>query len=164
MKDHHTFLQAAPNWANRRNFVCVGDGPAEYRRSLQQFAEQAGARNVIWAGARRDMPSVYNALDLLALSSRGEGFPNVVAEAMACEIPCVVTDVGDARQIVGETGVIVPPGDAQALAEGLRQLLLLSDEERKALGRRARQQIVDKFSTEKMVAATESFLMDLLKR
>lgn len=164
LKDHHTFLQAAAQLGQQAQFVCVGDGPAEYRRSLQQFAEQTGARNVLWAGARRDMPSVYNALDLLALSSRGEGFPNVVAEAMACEIPCVVTDVGDARQIVGETGVIVPPGDAQALAEGLRQLLLLSDEERKALGRRARQQIVDKFATEKMVAATESFLMDLLKR
>ena len=65
------------------------------------------------------MPAVCNALDVLASSSITEGFPNVIAEAMACGVPCVVTDVRDSRNIVGEFGIVVPPGDSDALAAGL---------------------------------------------
>jgi glycosyltransferase involved in cell wall biosynthesis len=167
MKDHQTFLQAAARLeqnVERVRFVCIGDGPAGYRQSLQDFAENVGAGRVIWAGAQKDMPAAYNALDLLALSSRGEGFPNVVAEAMACEIPCVVTDVGDCARIVGNCGVVAPPEDSGALADGLQSLLLLTDAERESLGLRTRQRILDEFSTEKMVAATESFLTRLLEQ
>ena len=69
------------------------------------------------------MPAVYSALDLLCLSSISEGFPNVVAEAMACGVRCVVTDVGDAAAIVGETGLVVPPGRPEEMAAAIQELL-----------------------------------------
>jgi glycosyltransferase involved in cell wall biosynthesis len=79
---------------------------------------------VLWLGPCSNMRAVYNALDIVCLSSAfGEGFPNVIGEAMACGRRCVVTDVGDCRPIVGPTGWVVPPGDADALADGLMQAL-----------------------------------------
>jgi glycosyltransferase involved in cell wall biosynthesis len=65
------------------------------------------------------MPAVYNACDLVVLTSRSEGHPNVVAEAMACGVPCVVTDVGDAARLVGPTGLVAPVRDAVALGEAV---------------------------------------------
>jgi glycosyltransferase involved in cell wall biosynthesis len=83
---------------------------------------------------------------------------------MACGVPCVVTDVGDAAQIVGDCGIVVPPKNPVALAEGLGRLLRLSDSEKQILGKRARQRIENTFSSEKMVAAIESFLTAILER
>jgi glycosyltransferase involved in cell wall biosynthesis len=167
MKDYQTFLMAAAQVQssnfNQVRFVCIGDGRAEYKQSLQEFSKNIGA-NVIWAGLRNDMPAVYNALDLLVLSSKfGEGFPNVIAEGMACGVPCVATDVGDCKIILGETGRIVPPGNAQALAEAIKQLLSLSPEEKEEMKRNARERIEDEFPIEKMVSKTEQFLMNLLR-
>jgi glycosyltransferase involved in cell wall biosynthesis len=66
---------------------------------------------------------VYNALDLLVSSSRTEGLPNVVAEAMATGVPCVVTDVGDSARIVGKHGWVCRPGDSDALARAMAAAL-----------------------------------------
>lgn len=85
------------------------------------------------------------AFDVLCSASRGEGFPNVVGEAMACGVPCVVTDVGDSAMIVGDTGRVVPPENAEALAKGLMELLQLSPSDRAALGKAARERIRSEF-------------------
>lgn len=126
-KDHRNFLEAARLLSYERKdvrFICVGDGPAHYRRALSEFAERAGLSDrLLWISARRDGGAVFSALDIAVSSSSGEGFPNVIGEAMACGIPCVATDVGDSAWIVGETGAVVPPRDPHALKAAIAKLL-----------------------------------------
>jgi glycosyltransferase involved in cell wall biosynthesis len=165
MKDHPTFLQAASLLAQERNhlrFVCVGAGPAEYRDSLLQLTRSLKlTEHVTWLGGRSDMPAVFNALDLLVSSSAfGEGFGNVIAEAMACGVPCVVTDVGDSKWVVGDTGEVVPPRDPVALVKASGKLL----DRIPHTPTQTRRRIVEQFSVEKLVADTEEVLLKLLDR
>lgn len=161
MKNHPNFLRAAAQLAigdPGLRFVCVGSGPLEMSAQLQDLSRQlALGQRLVWAGPRQDMPQVYNALDVLCLSSNAEGFPNVVGEAMACGVPCVVTDVGDAARVVGDCGEVVPPGDALALAQGLRTMLarLNAEPELQSL---SRQRIEDCFSVHQMVQRTDALL------
>lgn len=106
-------------------------------------------------GRRSDIPMIMSGSDLYVLSSIGEGFPNVVGEAMACETPCVVTDVGDARMIVGETGVVVAPRNSNELANGILQILQLNKDGRERLGNLARERVVKNFSIDKIVKQFE---------
>ena len=92
-----------------------------------------------------------NALDVFVLSSRSEGFPNVVGEAMATARPCVVTDVGDAAALLGTTGRVVPARDPAALAAAIVELLALSSEERRNLGQAARARLIAEFSLQRTV-------------
>lgn len=129
MKDHITFLNAAALLAKENaniRFVCVGDGDKDYREMLHQMGSELGlGARLLWTGARADASAVYNAFDIATSSSRfGEGFPNVVGEAMSCGIPCVVTNVGDSAVIVGDTGIVVPPRDPRELADGWNRSLL----------------------------------------
>jgi len=165
-KDHATFLRAAALIVNRRpeaRFVVIGDGPAEYCGELRRLAAELGIESrVIWAGRMDDMPAVYSALDILTSSSATEGFSNVLCEAMACAVPCVATDVGDSAWIVGDTGAVVPPGDARTLAETWNRLLGRPNEELAGLGRRARLRIESHCRRELLVEQTESVLDSLL--
>ena len=108
------------------------------------------------------MNSVYNALDILVSSSITEGFPNVIAEAMACGVPCVATDVGDTRQIVDDAGAVVPPQRPDLLAEQLLRMIQLSPDEKEALKQRARVRIVNNFGMDIMVTATLTRLRELI--
>lgn len=158
MKDHPTFLSAAarliltdPRWW----FVCVGDGaPEDMARLSKQTAELGLEQRLIWAGACDDMSAAYSAMDIVASSSSGEGFPNVVAEAMACGRPCVVTDVGDSARIVGEFGVVVPPRDATALSDGMYRLLARLERNRTALTQQAREHVIKSFGQQALINAT----------
>jgi glycosyltransferase involved in cell wall biosynthesis len=163
MKDHDTFLEAAAFVVQRHpdvRFVCVGDGPTAYRQSLRQRCTDLGLdRFVIWAGTERRIAAVMSAIDVLCSSSAfGEGFSNVIGEAMACETPCVVTDVGDAARIVGATGVVVPPGSPQAMSDALLSVLTLEPETLRAMGMRARRRVEEHFSVGKLVVDTCSAL------
>ncbi|HEY8446659.1 MAG TPA: glycosyltransferase [Thermomicrobiales bacterium] len=166
-KDYPTFLRAAAKVLAARpatRFVCVGSGDSALEESLRQLAHSLGiAERVIWAGPRGDMPAVYNALDLLVSSSIfGEGTPNVVAEAMACGIPCVVTDVGDSARVVGDPRRVVPAGDADALAQAI--LAQLDAIEAGSVDRAAiRRRIVAEYSLEGLIARTEAALAPLVR-
>jgi glycosyltransferase involved in cell wall biosynthesis len=108
--------------------------------------------NILLLGSRSDIPTVMNGLDLHVLASSSEGFPNVVAEAMACGTPCVVTDVGDASFIVGDTGWVVPPRDSQRLADTIE--LAIKESNRSGWVTRsiaARQRIEKNFSIDNMI-------------
>jgi len=89
------------------------------------------------------------AMNMFCLSSRTEGFPNVVGEAMAMALPCVVTDVGDAAMLVADTGVVVPKEDSVALARGMERLLAMPVAQREQLGQRAKERIHANFSMER---------------
>jgi len=163
MKDHETFLVAASRLSARRadvRFVCVGAGLDGYQAHLERFAADLGlGQRLIWVPMQDRIEEIYSAIDLLTSSSAfAEGFPNVVGEAMACGVPCVVTDVGDSARVVGDTGLVTQPRNpdalAEALDEGLRALV-------QPAGRRARQRIEEEFSVDRLVARTESALLDL---
>jgi glycosyltransferase involved in cell wall biosynthesis len=162
MKDHRTFLKAAELLSRRDfklRFACVGGGPEGYAARLRRIAEDYKLADVfIWAGERRDMPAVYNALDIACSSSSGEGMPNAIAEAMACGVPCVVTDVGDSALLVGEAGIVVSPGDPPALSEGLARCLNML---KAGEARSPRPRVAEHFSVSKLVSRTEAVLSAL---
>jgi glycosyltransferase involved in cell wall biosynthesis len=107
------------------------------------------------------MPSVYSALDILTLPSRAEGFPNSVGEAMACETPCVVCRVGDASEIVGNTGVVVPPDDPAQLRDGWVQMMNLSTDELTTRRVEARRRVEANFSLEALAGAMTRALAEV---
>jgi glycosyltransferase involved in cell wall biosynthesis len=166
MKDHPTFLRAAAQLAQSRNgvrFVCVGDGATEYAASLRRLATQLGLDDVLtWAGARSDMAAVYSALDVLCSSSYGEGFPNAIGEAMCCGVPCVATDVGDCNWIIGNTGVLVAAKNADALRNGLLELVNRDAGQRRALGEQARARIAGHFDRGALIERSAMLLLSLL--
>ncbi len=150
-KDHGNFLHAAALLSKvhpRTHFLLIGRNVDGENRELCQSIQQLGlASRTHLLGERHDMPRLAAALDVFSLSSGyGESFPNVIGEAMACEVPCVVTDVGDTAWMVGNTGRVVPPRDPRALAEGWQELINLGPERRRALGREARARVVDRFA------------------
>lgn len=166
MKDHATLLRAAARFARDHSdahFVCVGGGPPAYTDELKALANSLGLTDrLVWAGEIDDVRAAYNSFNIATLSSSfGEGFPNVVGEAMACGIPVVATNVGDARWIVGELGEVVPPGDPELLCAGWIRLRarLMRDP---SLREQVRGAIVANFGVEAMLARTEAILAQLL--
>lgn len=165
VKDHPTFLKAAALICEEREdirFVCIGNGSSEYATSLHELSQELGLGDrVIWAIGRSDMPNVYSALDIVCSSSAyGEGFGNVIGEAMACEVPCVVTDVGDSAWLVGDTGIVVPPGNPEALKNGLiSQIDILFDNNLSSKTNIARQRIVEEFSVPQLALKTQSAIL-----
>jgi glycosyltransferase involved in cell wall biosynthesis len=168
MKDHPTFIRAAALLSEQRQdvrFVCVGDGPQSYRSELHSLARDVGLDGkLIWTGARGDMPSVYNALDIaVSSSSFGEGFPNVIGEAMSCGIPCVVTNVGDATDIVGDLGKVVPTENPTALAKALNDALSTTQETKDLESQKIRNRIVSHFGKEVLLSRTIRALDSLFR-
>ena len=163
-KDHGTFLRAAAAAASRRRqlrFVCVGYAPQGARNRLEAQARSLGVSDLlVWAEFHHDMAAAYTAFDVATLSSAfGEGFPNTVAEAMACGARCVATDVGDNALILGNLGQVVPPGDPEALAGAWLDAL---DDHDPELRRKRRQRIEDTYPLERMIDHTEQALAALL--
>ena len=148
-KDHHTFVQAAArlNSAPDVQFVLCGEGVTSQNRKLVDWINAAGIeRRCHLLGRRDDIPRLTAALDIATSSSVGEAFSNAIGEAMACAVPCVVTNVGDSAWIVGETGRVIQPGDPEALANSWLELIKVGEECRRQLGLAARRRIEENFN------------------
>jgi glycosyltransferase involved in cell wall biosynthesis len=144
-------------------FVLVGSGVDYTQREIVEQIEASGMLSRFrLLGERHDIPAIMSAVDLFVLPSISEAFPNVVGEAMACERPCIVTDVGDSASIVGDTGVVVPPGDPRALADAIRKFLKMDRKERAHLGEKARCRIVDRYSLSKIIEQYENLYIEVL--
>lgn len=128
------------------HLVLAGKGVDRDNEELVRSIEAAGLmEKTHLLGPRDDMPELMAALDVLACPSHGEAFPNVVGEAMAAGVPCVVTDVGDCAYIVGDTGQVVPAGDVAGFASSVAAMLRLSHGQRTALGENARARVASHF-------------------
>lgn len=164
MKDHETFLRAAglvhAHFPGVRFLMAGGDITAENRPLSRIVRENALQQVVHLLGPRRDLPRLTAALDISCLQSWSESFPNVVVEAMACGVPCVATDTGDTRFIVGDTGRLVPPSDPSATAEAMIELLGLEPKERAALAQRARERVSAYFNLPETIRAYEGIYED----
>lgn len=168
MKDHINFLRAASLLSedcHAARFLLVGrevdsDNPV-LRRLVVRWGLEGRAHLL---GERSDIPRLIAASDICSLSSSyGESFPLVVGEAMACGVPCVVTDVGDAAKLVGPTGLVVPPRDSEALAEAWRELIRLGSAGRTQLGEAARERVRENFQLASVTAQYETLFRSLLR-
>lgn len=160
MKGHERFLEAAAALPaeDRTRFVCIGSGPAGCEREMKGRASELGLDDrLFWLPFRAAMVPVYNAIDLLVSCSSGEGFPNVVAEAMSCGTPAVVTDVGDSAEIVGGLGRVMKTTEPAAMAAAWQAVL--SDPPAPSL---LRSSIEERYSLIRMVEATERLLQGLV--
>jgi glycosyltransferase involved in cell wall biosynthesis len=164
MKDVETFLRAASLFQRDENakFVLCGDGLEPGNASLAELIRMLDLdRGVVLLGRRTDMEQIYPTLDALTLCSiYGEGFPNVLCEAMACDVPCVATDVGDSVIIVGDCGLIVPPRDPEALVRAWRTLI----EKSQVAPEGARSRVATRYSLERMCAHYESLYRSLVQK
>jgi glycosyltransferase involved in cell wall biosynthesis len=166
MKDIGTFLQAAScfqqDHENVRFVLCGGGLGSDNSTLAKQVRALDLDRSIVLLGPRSDIELIYPALDVLTLCSiYGEGFPNVLCEAMACDVPCVATKIGDSAEIVGDCGRIVPRRDANALADAWRALL---EKEQSFGGRGARAHVTARYSLEKMCADYESFYRSIAQK
>ena len=156
LKDHANFIAAAGILSRRiaaARFVLVGAGMDAGNAELTALIARHGIGDrVHLLGERRDTPMLTAGFDIASCASNGEAFPNVVGEAMACGVPCVVTDVGDTAILLGDAGLVVPPRDADALAAGWANLAGRSADERRALGDAGRQRILQHYTIARAAA------------
>lgn len=165
-KDHETFLHAAGLLQARHPdafFLLAGKGVTPDNPAFADLLASApvDAQRLRLLGERPDPPRLLAALEVYVSSSAfGEGFANAIGEAMACGVPCVVTDVGDSADIVGETGLVVLPRQPQGLAHALDAALSWPPAERAACSAAARARIRENFDIDRIAAQLESFYLD----
>ncbi|NEO32412.1 MAG: glycosyltransferase [Symploca sp. SIO3C6] len=168
MKDHTNFLNAAAllkkqNPGLNVKFVMAGKDVDWDNQNLYQLAKELGLVDSMYIlGERHDMPRITAALDIASSSSYSESFPNIIGEAMLCSVPCVVTDIGDSAWIVGNTGLVVPPRNPEALCAGWLKLIDMGIEARRKIGVRARQRIEQLFSIESIVQKYEQLYQEII--
>ncbi|GAB7081950.1 glycosyltransferase [Megalodesulfovibrio paquesii] len=154
VKDLPTFFRAvAPLLQHEPDLRCVCCGPgltADNSRLRALFGELHLGERCLLLGPQQDMPRFWNGVDVAVSSSRGEALPLGLAEAMACGVPVVATDVGDTAQLVGSTGAIVPAANPRALGEAIRRMLTLRPPGQ--LGQAARARILELYSLETCAA------------
>jgi glycosyltransferase involved in cell wall biosynthesis len=155
-KDSGNLIKATALLAERGidvHVVIAGPGFDTENAEVMGAIAQAGvAGRFSLLGERHDIPDIVAGLDIATLPSAwGEGFPNVLGEAMASGVPCVATDIGDSAWIIGRAGIVVPPRDPEALADALGRLVALGSEGRRQLGAVARARVIEHFEVDDIV-------------
>jgi len=167
-KDHATFIEMASILCREHpetRFALIGEGCDESNVELATLLLRFGvASRFHLLGARSDVIELFSAMDLHVLSSRGEGFPNVLAEAMSCELPCISTRAGDAAFILGDESLCAEVGDARELARLASGILHLSLPDRHRLGARLRERVRSQFGLEAMRDAYQALYGRLLRQ
>jgi glycosyltransferase involved in cell wall biosynthesis len=152
LKGYDVFIEAAALIAkvvHNAIFLMIGRHVDASNVELRNLIESRGGDAAFrLLGERSDVSQLMSTMDVYCLSSKAEGFPNVVAEAMLMQVPCVVTNVGDAARIVGPTGCVVPPNEPDAIAEAVCSFERMGEERRRTTGDAARQRIVKHYGIE----------------
>lgn len=166
-KDHQTFIQAAAQVAARHpeaHFVLCGPGVTAASPELRGWARTAGISDRCHLlGVRSDMPSVTAGLDIAVSSSAwGEGFSNAIGEAMACGVPCIVTDIGDSAEIVGDSGRVVSARQPGALAAAITEMIAVGAEGRARLGEVGRRRMVERYELGQIVRRYEERYQEIM--
>ena len=151
LKNHRRFLDVIAGLKSQSTApfraVMIGRGIESSNAALRAMIEQKGLQDDCHLlGERHDMNAIFNALDLVLLTSDSEGWPNVLGEAMAAGKPCVATDVGDVARVFGSTGKVVDVDDTGAFIKAVQQCLDTDEQQRKSMGAEARKRIVEHFS------------------
>ncbi len=166
MKDHGNFVRAASYISKTHpdiHFVLAGTDVDCKNTELTDLVKSQGLTSKFHLlGERNDINRLTASLDIASSSSFTEAFSNTIGEAMACEVPCVATNVGDSDWMVGDTGRLVPPRDPAALASACEDLLDIGLDGRKALGAKARERIINNFSINKIVSNYEALYSSLI--
>lgn len=158
-KGHQHFIQAAQqihqSWPEVHFLMCGRQVTAD-NPQLDEWIHAAGLHTQMHLiGERPDLAQILAGLDIYVSSSLSEALPLTLAEAMACQVPCVATDVGDQGALMGDTGRLVPPGSAESLATACIQLLEAGPQERERLGKISRQRVIEHYS---ITASAEQYL------
>lgn len=150
LKDHANLLRAArivADATSRAKFLLAGRQVTAENRVLMNLVRELQLEDrVRLLGERDDVADLLNACDIYVSSSSSEAFPNAVGEAMSCEIPCVVTNVGDSAELVGDTGIVVAPKSSEELARSMLELIRAGADRRRVLGLAARERIRENYS------------------
>ena len=166
IKKHDLFLEMSKRVFSSRQdvlFFIVGDG--ELRDELESIVSASGLESVVrFLGWRQDLATIYAASDLFVLTSRNEGTPVALIEAMASGIPGISTDVGGVRDVItsSSVGSVVPFGDAEALASSVLSLLAAGTAERRAMGMRARDVVSKRFTMDRLVEEIANLYGELI--
>lgn len=168
MKDHATFFRVVAELRKKglsARFVCIGEGSeVQTERVHRECAECNVADIVTFAAPSTNPVAIYSGSSLIVSTSAfGEGFPNVIGEAMACEVPCIGTDTGDSARVIGNTMWVLQPGDALGITAAVERIFGLPLDARVTLGREARQRIESEFSVARLVQLTEDALQSVVR-
>jgi glycosyltransferase involved in cell wall biosynthesis len=164
MKGLEIFLEAAAIYKKsfpKSYFMIIGSGIENYTELLKLKARSHGLQDsMMWIPKTNKVAPYYSAMDIFTSASiYGEGFSNVIAEAMLSQLPIVVTDVGDTRKFTGDCGIVVSPDSPQSIAVAWEYFHNLSEPELQAIGIRSRNHILNNYSINSMVKLTESALI-----
>lgn len=155
-KDYESLFRAISIFRLKtRKFVVLVAGGYGVGDKDNPFSKLIGKHQleeyVVALGYVSDIVGFYNSLDLMVLSTHGEGLPRVIGEAMATGVPCIATDVGDIAKIVGKTGIVVPRSNPEKFSDAIRIMSSWTGAEKLQKGEQARQRIIDEYSIDRMV-------------